>query len=62
VRSDDLLVEAVSEAHSKPGWLLQPYFQYVVRPSGGVANPLDPTGMSRIGDAAVFGPTMTLNF
>ncbi|HTF79325.1 MAG TPA: carbohydrate porin [Bradyrhizobium sp.] len=46
----------------KPGWLLAPYFQYVFRPSGGIPNPTDPGGLSRIGDAAVFGLTSTLRY
>jgi porin len=55
-------VEFIYEAHLKPGWLLQPFFQYVFRPSGGVSNPTDPTGISRIGDAAIFGLTTTLKY
>ena len=62
VRSAETLIEVIYEAHIKPGWLLAPYFQYVIRPSGGVPNPNDPTGLSRIGDAAVFGLTSTLKF
>jgi porin len=56
------LLELIYEAHLKPGWLLAPYFQYVVRPSGGIPNPSDPSGLSRIGDAAVFGVTTTLRY
>ena len=48
-------------AHMKPG-LLAPHFQYVFRPSGGIPNPNDPTGIARIGDAAVFGLTSTLRY
>jgi porin len=62
LRTYELLFEAIYEAHIKPGWLLQPYFQYVVRPSGGAPNPNDPTGVARIGDAAVFGLTTTLKY
>ena len=62
VRSAETLFEMIYEAHIKPGWLLAPYFQYVFRPSGGIANPLDPTGLRRIGDAAVFGLTSTLKY
>src|SRR5262249_40077376 len=62
VRSAEALVEVIYEAHVKPGWLLQPFFQYVFRPSGGVPNPLDPTGLARIGDAAIFGLTTTLKY
>jgi porin len=62
VRSNETLLEMIYEAHIKPGWLLAPYFQYVFRPSGGIPNPNDPSGLSRIGDAAVFGLTTTLKY
>jgi porin len=62
VRSAETLVEVIYEAHVKPGWLLQPFFQYVFRPSGGAPNPRDPSGLSRLGDAAVFGLTTTLRY
>ena len=62
VRSNEILLELVYEAHIKPGWLVAPYFQYVFRPSGGVANPNDPTGISRIRNAAIFGLMTTLQF
>ena len=62
VRSNEMLLEMIYEAHLKPGWLLAPYFQYVWRPSGGIPNPNDPSGISRIGDAAVFGITTTVRY
>jgi len=62
VRSVETVVEVIYEAHVKPGWLLAPYFQYVYRPSGGISNPEDPTGLSRIGDAAIFGLTTTVKY
>jgi len=62
VRSVESVVEVIYEAHVKPGWLLAPYFQYVYRPSGGISNPEDPTGLSRIGDAAIFGLTTTVKY
>ena len=62
VRSNETLIEMIYEAHIKPGWLLAPYFQYVFRPSGGIPNPNDRSGLSRIGDAAVFGVTSTLRY
>jgi porin len=62
VRSSEALLEIIYEGHIKPGWLLAPYFQYVFRPSGGIPNPNDPSGVSRIGDAAVFGITSTLRY
>lgn len=62
VRSNETLIEFIYEAHVKPGWLLAPYFQYVFRPSGGIPNPSDPSGIARVGDAAVFGLTTTLRY
>jgi porin len=62
VRSAETLIEMIYEMHVKPGWLLQPYFQYVFRPAGGIANPDDPLGITRIGDAAIFGLTTTIKY
>jgi porin len=62
VRSNETVLEVIYEAHVKPGWLLQPYFQYVFRPSGGVPDPTDPTGVTRVGDAAIFGLTTTIKY
>ena len=62
VRSNETLIELIYEAHIKPGLLVAPYFQYVFRPSGGIPNPNDPSGLTRIGDAAVFGVTTTLRY
>ncbi len=62
VRSNETLIEMIYEAHVKPGWLIAPYLQYVFRPSGGIPSPNDPTGTSRIGDAAVFGVTTTIRY
>lgn len=62
VRSSEALLEIIYEAHIRPGWLIAPYFQYVWRPSGGIPTPNDPTGVSRIGDAAVFGVTTTIRY
>ena len=62
MRSSEKVIELIYEAHLKPGLLMAPYFQYVFRPSGGIPNPNDPTGVLRIGDAAVFGVTTTLRY
>jgi porin len=62
VRTSEKLLEIIYEAHLKPGLLMAPYFQYVFRPAGGIPNPNDPTGVSRIGDAAVFGVTTTIKY
>ena len=62
VRTAETLIELIYEAHIKPGWLLAPYFQYVFRPAGGIPDPTDPSGLSRIGDAAIFGLTTTIKY
>jgi porin len=62
LRSFEGLLEVIYEAHIRPGWLMAPYFQYIYRPSGGVPSPTDPTGIAKIGNAAVFGLTNTIKF
>jgi len=62
VRTFEGLIEVIYEAHIKPGWRLEPYLQYVMRPSGGVSNPSDPTGLSRIKDAIVVGLTSEIKY
>lgn len=62
MRTFEGLFEFIYEVHLKPGWLLQPFFQYVFRPSGGVSNPNDPTGIARLSDAAIFGLTTTIKY
>src|SRR5258708_4236713 len=62
VRSNDTVLEVIYAAHSKPGLLMAPFFQYIFRPSGGAANPLDPTGLAPLRDAAIFGLTTTLKY
>lgn len=37
-------------------------FRPPFHPSGGIPNPNDPTGVSPIGDAAVFGVTTTIRY
>ena len=53
-RSSEAVIEATYQAVIGPGITIQPDFQYVFRPSGGIANPRDPNG-ARIRNAAVFG-------
>jgi porin len=60
-RSSEAVLEATYQAVLGPGVTLQPDFQYVFRPNGGVANPRDPTG-ARIGNAAVFGLRATIRY
>ena len=60
-RSSEAVLEATYQAVLGPGVTLQPDFQYVFRPSGGIANPRDPTG-ARIKNAAVFGLRATIRY
>jgi porin len=62
VRTFEGLIELIYEVHIKPGWRLEPYFQYVLRPSGGVSNPSDPSGLTRIRDAVVVGLTSEIKY
>lgn len=41
-------------------WQLQPDFQYIFNPGGGIANPAVPS--HRIGDAAVLGLRTAITF
>ena len=48
------------QAQIVPGWLVQPDFQYVFNPAGGIANPLVPN--TRIKGGAVFGLRSTVTY
>lgn len=60
-RDYELLLEATYQAQIMPGWTVQPDFEYVFHPGGGVVNPLNPAS-GRIPDAAVFGVRSTIQF
>ena len=60
-RNYELLLEATYQAQIMPGWTVQPDFEYVFHPGGGVVNPLNPAS-GRIPDAAVFGVRTTIQF
>lgn len=60
VRSQEVFFEATYQAQVAPWWLVQPDFQYTVRPGAGVANPNNPSEL--IGDEAVFGLRTTITF
>jgi porin len=53
IRSSETYVELTYQYQLHPWWQIQPDFQYVFNPGGGVANPAAPG--QRIGDEAVFG-------
>jgi len=62
VRDFEAVLEMTYIAMAAPGVAVQPVFQYVIHPGGGVADPNDPTQMRRIKDAAVFGVRTTITF
>ena len=62
VRDYEALVELTYQLQIVPGFSIQPNFQYVWHPGGNVVNPLTPTSLSPIRDAAVFGIRTTIAF
>ena len=62
VRDFEAVFEMTYMAEIQNGWTVQPVFQYVFHPGGGVADPNDPTQTRRIQDAAVFGLRSTVNY
>ena len=60
IRSVETFIEATYQYQIAPWWNLQPDFQYIFRPSGGI---VDPTNVNRIvRDEAVFGVRTTITF
>ena len=53
VRGTETFIEVTYQLQLTPWWLLQPDFQYVFNPGGGVVNPQNPP--QRVGNEAVFG-------
>jgi porin len=60
IRSSETFIEAFYQIQLAPWWQLQPDFQYIFNPSGGIVNPLNP--MQLLGDEAVFGARTTISF
>ncbi|ACL56752.1 carbohydrate porin [Methylobacterium nodulans] len=60
-RSAEAVLEATYQAVLGPGVTLQPDFQYVFKPSGGVLNPRYPE-FGRVKNAAVFGLRATIRY
>ena len=61
IRSREMLVEATYQAEVVPGFTLQPDVQYVMRPGGGIPDPLSPDG-APIRDALVLGLRATVQY
>jgi porin len=60
-RDYELAVELTYQAPIVAGWTLQPDFQYIFHPGGGVVDPLNPFA-GRIPDAAVFALRSAISF
>jgi porin len=58
-RNFEALLEICYTAQLKTGWTLQPDFQYIWQPGGGVP---EPTGKGTVPNAAVWGLRTTINF
>lgn len=61
IRAYELALELTYQAQIDPSWIIQPDFQYIFRPGGGVINPVN-SAMGRIPDAAVFGLRTSISF
>jgi porin len=60
VQSVETVIEVTYQYQVAPWWLLQPDFQYVFNPSGGIVNPDIPT--EKIKNEAVIGLRTTITF
>ena len=62
IRKYEGLFEMSYQAQVMTGWTLQPDFQYIFRPGGGISSPNDPTGIQSIHNAAVVGLRSIIKF
>jgi porin len=62
IRDHEIAFELTYQAQIVPGWIIQPDFQYIVHPGGGVAAPAKPILVGRIHDAAVLGLRATIKY
>lgn len=60
IRSNESFMEVTYQAQIAPWLQIQPDFQYVFRPSGGIPNPASPG--KRIGDETIFGLRTAITF
>ena len=60
IRSDETVVELTYQWSLAPWWQLQPDFQYITHPGGGIVNPNAPG--QKIGNAAIFGLRTIITF
>jgi porin len=60
IRSNENFIEVTYQYQAAGWWQIQPDFQYVFMPGGGIANPLNPS--TRIANEAVFGVRTNITF
>jgi porin len=60
IRSKETVVELTYQWSLAPWWQLQPDFQYIANPGGGIVNPNAPG--QKIGNAAIFGLRTIITF
>jgi len=60
VRSAEHFIELTYQYQLAPWWQVQPDFQYMINPGGGIQNPEVPS--ERVGDEAVLGLRTTIAF
>ncbi len=60
IRAYELTIELSYQAQIKPGWTMQPVFQYIVHPGGHVPDPVSP-GLA-IKSGALVGVRSTVAF
>jgi porin len=61
LRNYELAVELTYQAQIVSAWIVQPEFQYIFHPGGGIVDPLNPF-IGPIPDAAVFGVRTQISF
>ena len=62
VRDYEAILEVSYQHEVRPGFLLQPVFQYIAHPAGGAPDPNDPTQTRRIKDAVMLGVRSTISY
>jgi porin len=60
VRGSETFVEVTYQFQATPWWVVQPDFQYIFTPGGGIQNPTDPT--RSVCNEAVFGARSVVTF
>jgi porin len=62
VRDYEAVLEVSYQHEVRPGFLLQPVFQYIAHPGGGAVDPNDPTQTRRIRDGVMVGVRTTITY